>query len=665
MSVATYIACRAPPTLRRGSAPQHCGMHPRDKRRSVPGVPGPRGKALKLTRPRRGLRWLVLLLLLLLALVVADLAGWPLPNRMLGARLGEHLGAQASLSGARLHLIDGPRLRLDALQLAQGERRLALRQLELRWTWADLWQAARAQAAPDLESLAADAVELDWRRAAGEALPASASAARPQLRHLRLRQARLKVEDAVFDLHLEARAQSGPAGHWQVQAQGRFREHPLRLHADLESLLPLLSPKAEQAPVPLVVTLGIGTTEARFKGRAASLLDARGLRGELWLSGPSLAAVGGPLGLTLPRTPAFLLHTLLREQDGVWTLSELDSTVGRSRLRGQMRYELGPTPPLLSGRLDSPLLQLDDLGPAVGVDRPRLQPGRLLPDQEFNLPTLSRMDADVQLRIERLHLHSAALAPLQHLQTRLQLRQGLLRLQELQAQIVGGRMRGSSALDSRLSPPRWQADLRFEDVELARWVRPLQGATGKPPILSGRLAVQARVEGRGASPAALLATLDGRISAQLQDGRMSHLATEALGLDLAQGLFVWMRGDDALPLSCARLEAEVREGLLRTRLAVLDSRDSRIELRGSVSLRDERLDLQARVQPKDISPLTLRSPVTIQGSWAAPQWHLDRGRVAGKLVAAAALGALVPVAAWLPLVDLGDGGRPAPCRAAS
>lgn len=639
-------------------------MHPPPKRHRGPGVPGPRGKALRLRAPRRGLR-LLLLALLLLTMIGADLAGWPLPSDWLATQIGTSTGIQAQVeAGARLHLLGSPRLQLPGLQLAQGERRIALRGLELRTTWSDLRAALQERRLPDLEALALQDVDLVWRRGASEPLPAAADGPRPRLRTLTIRQARLRLHDKALGLELEARLQAQADGRWQVQAKGRYREHPLHLLAKADALLPLLTPTdASPSGTRLDVDLGIATTQARFQGRTRSLLDARGLQGEIWLSGPSLAAVGKPLGVTLPRTPAFQLHGLVREQRGVWTLDELDSTVGRSRVQGQMRFELGPTPPLLTGRLDFPLLLLDDLGPAVGTDKPRLQPGRVLPDQDFNLPTLGAMDAEVSLRIERLQLHGAALAPLQRLHTRLRLRDRVLQLQELSADVVGGRLQGRSQLDARATPPLWRADLRFEDVPLTRWVRSLQTRADKPALLSGRLALQAQVQGRGSNPAALLATLDGKLSAQLHDGRMSHLATEALGLDLAQGLGVWLRGDEAMPLSCARLEAEVREGLLRPRLAVLDNKDSRIELRGWVSLRDERLDLQARVSPKDISPLTLRSPVTIQGSWSAPQWHLDRGRIGGKLAAAALLGSLAPAAAWLPLVDLGDGGKPAPCRA--
>ena len=141
---------------------------------------------------------------------------------------------------------------------------------------------------------------------------------------------------------------------------------------------------------------------------------------------------------------------------------------------------------------------------------------------------------------------------------------------------------------------------------------------------------------------------------RIENGSLSHLLTEAMGLDVAQGLGMLIKGDDNLKLKCARLDGRFTQGVLRPRIALLDNRDSRIDLDGRVNLADESLDLRLVAKPKDFSPLTLRAPVRLQGTLADPRFALEGKRLAGRGIAALALGALTPPAALLAFVDPGE-----------
>ena len=143
---------------------------------------------------------------------------------------------------------------------------------------------------------------------------------------------------------------------------------------------------------------------------------------------------------------------------------------------------------------------------------------------------------------------------------------------------------------------------------------------------------------------------------QLAGGTISHLAVEAAGLDLAQGLGVLIKGDDALPVECTVAELTIDQGLLRPRALVLDTRDSTLWIDGSLSLATEHMDMRLVATPKDFSPLTLRSPLRVSGTFADPTISLDNnGQLGAKLGAAALLGLLNPLAALIPLVDPGEG----------
>lgn len=170
-------------------------------------------------------------------------------------------------------------------------------------------------------------------------------------------------------------------------------------------------------------------------------------------------------------------------------------------------------------------------------------------------------------------------------------------------------------------------------------------------MLSG----QAQLHGQGRSTAQILGTLNGRARASLRDGTLSHLATEAAGLDVAQALGVALRGDRPLPLRCAHVDLDVQQGIARPRLAVIDDGDSVIRVAGQLNLREETLDLRATVRPRDFSPLSLRAPITVTGTLGQPKLGVDGQKLAGKVLGAAALGAMIgPLAALLPLMDRGE-----------
>jgi uncharacterized protein involved in outer membrane biogenesis len=231
---------------------------------------------------------------------------------------------------------------------------------------------------------------------------------------------------------------------------------------------------------------------------------------------------------------------------------------------------------------------LADLGPSIGAPTggsaqlptsvPYATAGHVLPQQRFNVPSLRAMDADVQVAIDQLVFSTSAVTPLRNLRTHVLLANGVLEMQALKADVAGGQLSGSTRLDSRAQPPRWAAQLRFAGVDVAGWVRGVRtpagerkapASTNAPALrqqreearrgddktpsayLTGQLETTIDVSGAGQSTAEILSTPAGPAHAPVRDGTLSHLVTEALGLDLAQALGVAIKGDDSLPLLCA------------------------------------------------------------------------------------------------------------------
>lgn len=617
---------------------------------------------------RRGLRWAIAIGVPVAALVVLEVLGWPGLAPLLAPRLVDGLTLHPA---SRVHLVR-PGLTAPSFALTRGRPLAAGEGLALQWAWGDIWRWQRASAPLRLRQVQAQHLDIHWQRdAAGrsdwQAAENRAPTPLPVIDELLILQGQADIDDAPSALKAKAQFSTQANGHWRAEVDGVWRQQQLQLKAQADAGLPLLAaPGTNTAPTRVEAQLSQGRSRVRFVGTAASLLDARALQGQLEASGPSLAAVGRPVGVILPVTPPFQLQGQLTHAEGLWRLSGTQAKIGSSRLGGTFTFDTRPSPPMLEGELTGGPLKLADLGPAVGTDQAPTRAGRVLPDRPMDLKALGAMNAELRIRLSELDLGTTALAPLRPVQARLSLNDRLLRLSDLNLGVAGGTLRGSMQLDARADPPAWAAKLSLGGTAIERWLRPAkrQGKRAGEPaaLVTGQLGAQADVTGHGLHLAALLGSMNGSLKVDLQRGSLSHLVTEAAGLDIAQGLGVFLKGDTNLPLQCAMLEARARAGVLRPRVAVIDNRDSRIELTGQVDLGSERLALRAVAHPKDFSPLTLRAPLRVEGTLDAPRVALEGGALAGRALVAIALGSLAPPAALLAFVDPGEKLPPLVCQ---
>ena len=108
-------------------------------------------------------------------------------------------------------------------------------------------------------------------------------------------------------------------------------------------------------------------------------------------------------------------------------------------------------------------------------------------------------------------------------------------------------------------------------------------------------------------------------------------------------------------VSCAYGDFGVEEGVARTRSLAFDTTDTVILGEGSISLRDEELDLVLKPRPKDVSPVSLRVPLEVRGTFKDPQLSPQPGPLVARAALAAALFAIAPPAALLALIETGPG----------
>ena len=680
---------------------------------------------------------------------LCEAAGWPFLVAPMQRWLTGLLDRQVTFTGegrgqgVKIHLLGSIRIDASSIEIAapawsKAPHMLLARDAELRLGYGDLWRARQGHPL-NIRALHADQLDaqierLEDGRASwqfGKPKPEVETTERPRLpsfADLRVRDGTLVYRDRVMEADLDARfslvehgSEVGPAGQvpagaasravaasaaasrlaadtpsasasspsgLQFSAKGTYRKLPLRVELLTSSVLSLAGEDGAAVVQPVTLDAVVGRARMTFRGTATDPIRLKGLRGRFEVEGPSLAAVGDPLGVTLPTTNAFRTEGFLDKDGDLWKVVFSRATIGESRLAGAFTFDRRPKVPLLAGRLTGSRLLLRDLGPTVGGqqrppgaaraapaasaaahraavaaradDRPAAAAPaasgaagrRVIPDRRFDLPSLRAMDANVVIDIAHLDLGTALLEPFEPLRGHLRLADGVLTITDLDARTAQGRLAGSLGVDGRKPQAIWTADLRLAGVRLDQWLHQKR-KNDAPPFITGLLDGEVKVDGRGRSTAEMLATLNGGMRFHLRNGSMSHLIVELAGIDLAQALGMVVKGDEALPITCNVADFVVDKGVMRPRLFVIDNRDSTVWVDGPISLADESLDLVAVVSPKDASPLTLRTPIHVKGTFSSPSVSLEKGKLGAKVGAAALLALVTPIAAVVPFIDPG------------
>jgi AsmA protein len=94
---------------------------------------------------------------------------------------------------------------------------------------------------------------------------------------------------------------------------------------------------------------------------------------------------------------------------------------------------------------------------------------------------------------------------------------------------------------------------------------------------------------------------------------------------------------------------------MRTTALVFETQVTTVYGTGSIDLAQEELDLVLEPRTKYTSPLALRSPIYVSGSFAQPRVEFDKVRVLVRAAGALTIGSVSPLLALIPLVDAGSG----------
>ncbi|MBO1112657.1 AsmA family protein [Bordetella petrii] len=444
---------------------------------------------------------------------------------------------------------------------------------------------------------------------------------------------------------------------WKVK--GRYKGLPLHGAGKIGGMLAVRDPSR---PFPLQADVTVGDTRIALAGTLTDPANLGALDLRLELSGATMSDLYPLTGVTLPDTPRYAtdgrLSARLHEPGGaVFHYRDFNGKVGASDLHGDLTFTAGAPRPKLAGKLNSRLLRMRDLGPLVGVppagksntaskDGPkRPAGGKVLPTQEFRTDRWRVMDADVTLTAERI-IYDEDL-PITKLNVHLIMDNGLLTLDPLRFGMAGGTIDTTLRLDGGRTPMAGKVQIAARGLRLKRLfpkVESMQRALGQ---LNG----DAALSGTGNSVAALLGSASGDTRLLVNDGLISRALMEIAGLNVGNYVVSKLFGDEEVKINCGAADLQMQRGVMTPRVFVFDTENALVQVDGTVSFKDETLDLDIMPKSKGVRVFSLRSPLYVRGTFGDPQAGVHVLPLAARGAGAVALGVLLtPVAGLLALV---------------
>jgi uncharacterized protein involved in outer membrane biogenesis len=408
----------------------------------------------------------------------------------------------------------------------------------------------------------------------------------------------------------------------KLKAEGTYQKLPLTLSLDGGSYQNL---RSTQEPYPLQINLGAGKVKAKIHGNLTDPLAMKGEDVTLDIQGDDMANLFPLTRLVFPSTPPYRLKGHLKHEGEVWSFSNFSGRVGGSDLSGNIRVDTQPKRPVMKADLVSNLLDFKDLAGFIGgtpgtasdetaseeqqkqaaVEK---ESDRIFPDQRYDLERLQAMDADVRLRAKQI---LAPNLPIDDLNAKLSLNDGVLKFEPAAFGVANGRMEIYSTFDGSKRPSRVKIDTRLRQLDLKRFLGNSPFAQKTIGPIGGRI----NIAGTGESFRELMATASGNTFFVMSGGEISELLVRLAGLDVARTLGVLVRGDKPIPIRCALLDLQGENGQMGVQSLVFDTANSVVSGEGKIDLRDEKVNIVVLPEPKNFSPLSLRSFIRVTGGF--------------------------------------------------
>jgi uncharacterized protein involved in outer membrane biogenesis len=504
------------------------------------------------------------------------------------------------------------------------------------------------------------------------------SASLPQIGELLVRNSTLSFRDATSDTNIALKVET-QGERLRVFGDGTYKGEAFEIDAKGGALDALQGENA----YPLRSQITAGNTRIEIKGTLKDPLTFGGPDFQLRLRGNNAADLFSLTGIALPPTPPYDLHGRLTHENGKWKFQRFSGKMGDSDLSGDAIWDTTPERPKLTATLVSNLLDLEDLSGFIGATPEATTPegakasgkgasgkgaasgaasqaekvpenaATVIPDVPLDISRLAAMDAEVDFTGKRILSDGL---PLDDFAMKLSLDNRLLRIHPVRFGTANGDISADITVNARSDIPKHRMKVDIRRLSLARLLEPVGDAIGSEQVADGEIGGKATLTGTGKSLHEMLSTSNGVLGIGMEGGQLSNLLIELIGLDVAESLGFLLTGDKVVPVQCLIADFTVNNGVASVRAFIIDTPDTLVEGTGTLNFKGEALKLRLIPSPKDVSLLSLKSPIRVEGTLKKPDVVIEKGGLAARGGAAAALSfVLTPVAGLLAFIEPGLG----------
>jgi uncharacterized protein involved in outer membrane biogenesis len=172
---------------------------------------------------------------------------------------------------------------------------------------------------------------------------------------------------------------------------------------------------------------------------------------------------------------------------------------------------------------------------------------------------------------------------------------------------------------------------------------------------AGEINGDASLSALGNSVDSLLGASNGEVKALINQGTVSKILLEEMGLNIGSVILRNLFGDKQIKLNCMATYFGVANGVMKARMFTIDTDDAMIDVSGNINLNQEQFDLTINTNSKGIRILSLRATLHALGSFMHPSVSIDKSTLAMKLGGTIGLLVLAPIAlaptALIPLIN--------------
>jgi len=429
-----------------------------------------------------------------------------------------------------------------------------------------------------------------------------------------------------------------------------------------------LDGKIDQTPVRIEVTSG---TLADFAGDASRVpfaLAARAAGSQLTLDGEVTLPLGsgGQLSFEMqgerldslsdlarvelpPWGPWSFSGPILRMTPSGYELQGLNVSVGRSRLSGTGKLDLGGPRPYLDVQVTAPSIQLDDFPtperttespapPGVGRGGLRAAASRTAGRTEKLLSAgfLRRLDATIDVRAKEVLSGSDRLADGA---LHLKLEEARLQLDPAVVNLPGGAVRLAISYDLKGTEIEFAATASIERFDYGIIARRL----GRANDLRGLFSLNVELAGTAPSLDTLLRNANGRVDVAVWPTELRSGVFNLWSANLVLQLLPLVDPRARPEVNCILGRFDLERGDLNDDMILIDTTAVRIRGVGHANLATEELEFVFRPRAKGFALFRLQTPLRVTGTLDEQRFGFERSDVPESVLRLIASPILLPI----------------------